>query len=86
MLAGAEKHAARSQPDQPTRACAQGFFGGAKKDISAGPRWSVNGSYLAITAQLRPATMSHMLTLAGSKEERHRYRAIELSVNVIDLR
>ncbi|MDP2345980.1 MAG: hypothetical protein Q8O67_33880, partial [Deltaproteobacteria bacterium] len=46
------------------------FFGYAKKDISAGPRWSVNGSYLAITAQLRPAPMSHMLTLAGKKRRR----------------
>ena len=45
------------------------FLATPKKDISAGPRWSVIGSYLAITAQLRPATMSHMLTLAGLRED-----------------
>jgi hypothetical protein len=60
--------AARSQPDQPTRACALAFLLTQKRHLR-GSSLVCEGSYLAITAQLRPAPMSHMLTLAGLRKD-----------------
>ena len=64
VLTRAEKHAALSQPDQPTRACALAFLPRQKRHLR--PSRSECRLVPRLHSLLRGPPVSHMLTLAGS--------------------